>query len=88
MFAKSRQAVLCMVLALAAIAAPAAQAESRDSGVSRIIAMQGNQALQQIKAEFRQAFKVRAPVLPARPAGRTVVLTPVNGVAAAVRCSE
>ncbi len=95
MFAKSSKslpAVLAISLVLVAFAAPVAQAQSRDTGVGRIIAAQGNQALQRIKAELRETIKLLAPTLPSTPAAKNaskpVALAPVNGAAAAVRCAE
>jgi hypothetical protein len=90
---KSVHTVLAISVAFAVLTAPAAQAETRDTGVGRVIAAQGNQALQMIKAELRAALKAHIPALPsepaiAKPAARRVVLTPVNGAAAAVRCAE
>lgn len=66
-----KHAALVLALALA----PAAQAESRDTGVGLLIAAQGNQALEQIREEVRAAVRQLKPVLPARPARPVAVAT-------------
>lgn len=65
----STAAALAVVLGLAL--APAAQAQSRETGVGKIIAEQGNAALKQIQAELRMAMQSW------RPAASTPVPTPV-----------
>ncbi len=73
-----------------ALAAPA-QAQQRDLGAGRLIAAQGNQALQMIKAELKNAIKGWVPAQPVKPAAvRTVRaerLAGASGPAVAVRCA-
>lgn len=78
--------------------APAAQAQSRDSGIGPVIAAQGNQALGLIRAELKAAVQalqsaaLPRPYLRARanrvsaPAGTSGGATIV--AAATVRCAE
>lgn len=79
-------------LALALAAAPsafAAETMSRDTGVGKEIAAQGNQALAAIKAELKARILGARPVAPkprvvkmSQPAGATVA------TGATVRCAE
>lgn len=79
-------------LALALILAPAAQATeapSRNTGVGKQIAAQGNQVLASIKAELKERLGLQKPALPqprvvkmSQPAGATVA------VGAGVRCAK
>ena len=65
-----RPAIKAAALALAVMLAPAAQAAggheapSRDTGVGKEIAAQGNRALQTIRAELKAAVKAMQPTLP------------------------
>lgn len=88
MAAVCNSAALVLSLALST----AAQAQSRDTGVSWLIAQQGNQALQPIRAELKQALEGRKPVLPkpakvSVPAGSGTGLM-TAGVAATARAAE
>jgi hypothetical protein len=81
-------------LATALIAAPAAQAESRDSGVGLQIAQQGNLALHLIRADARQAaLRLMAAALP-KPADAAVKMAaPAPGgatfvAATSMRCAK
>jgi hypothetical protein len=83
-----------LVLGMAMVLAPAAQAverdaPSRDTGVGQMIARQGNDALAMIRAEAKAAVRAWAPRLPkanvvkvTQPAGSNVA------VAASVRAAE
>lgn len=72
-------ATVTLIFALAS-SAHAQQPPSRDTGVGKEIAAQGNRALQVIRAELKTAVKAMQPVLPAAshvvkmslPAGATV----------------
>lgn len=77
-----------LAAALLLAVAGTAQAAPRDTGMGKILAEQGNQALRLIKAELRQTFKTLTPVLPARPGAKPVAFAPVMGVTSAVRCAE
>jgi hypothetical protein len=63
----NRPAVTAAALVLTVLLAPAAQAQapSRDTGVGKDIAAQGNRALQMIRAELKAAVTAVRPALPA-----------------------
>lgn len=75
-----KSAALVLALALA----PAAHAQSRDTGVGLLIAAQGNQALEQIREEAREAVRQFKPTLPARSASPVAVATSSHGAARSV----
>lgn len=84
-----KASILALALALAP-AAQAADAPSRNTGVGKEIAAQGNQALAAIKAELKAALGVAKPALPAK--GRVVKMSQPGGavvaLGSAVRCAE
>lgn len=70
MLKHTRPALQTAALVLAVVLAPAAMAQeapSRDTGVGKEIAAQGNRALELIKAEALAAVKAVLPALPAAP---------------------
>lgn len=72
-----------LVLAVAlAPSAWAADAPSRNTGVGKEIAVQGNQALAAIKAELKAALGIAKPVLPAK--GRVVKMSQPGGAGLAI----
>lgn len=71
-------------LLLALTLAPAAQAESRDTGVGLLIAAQGNQALVLIREEAKAAVRALKPQLPA-PQTR---LASAHGAARSIATSQ
>jgi hypothetical protein len=82
----NRPAVKAAALVLAVLLAPAAQAQqqapSRDTGVGKEIAAQGNRALQLIRAELKAAVTAMRPALP--PPARVVKMSlPAGSVLAA-----
>lgn len=86
-------ALQAAALTLSIVLAPAAagqDAPSRDTGVGKEIAAQGNRALQLIKAEARAAVKALLPVLPAAPRVVKASLPGGSTVAmgAATRCDQ
>lgn len=82
---RSNHTLKAVALVLAFAVAPAAHAEtpSRDTGVGKEIAAQGNQALQRIRAEMAAALRAALkPALPAaKPARAVRVATPPAGPA-------
>ena len=93
---KTHQILKAATLALAFALAPVAHAQtdmlSRDTGVGKQIAAQGNLALQQIKADIKAAARALKPRLPAAPRTRVVKMSQPAGATlasgAAVRCAE
>lgn len=73
---------------LALSLSPVAQAESRDTGIGRVIAAQGNQALVAIRAELKDAVRQWIPALPVQPAPAKVRLAGAASAPAAVRCAS
>lgn len=92
MTSKTKTAAAVAVLVLGFVAGPA-QAQSRDSGVGQVIAVQGNVAVARIKAETKQAIRAWRPaVASARNAKiarehRLVASAGGTGPAAASRCA-
>jgi len=92
----SHQALKAAALALTLALAPTAHAQtgapSRDTGVGKEIAAQGNLALQQIRADIKAAVRALKPKLPAAPRPRVVKMSqPAGSIVAsgaAVRCAE
>ena len=100
---KIRNSVLMAALSLSLATAPSVQAQARDAGrdtgVSALIAAQGNQALQTIKAELRLAIqslkppshKWKSQVKTIRPAALKAKQASANGAGtgavAAARCA-
>jgi hypothetical protein len=84
-----KAAALALALALAP-AANAQEAPSRDTGVGKAIAAQGNQALREIRADLMARVLALKPKLPkaprvvkmSQPAGATIA------TGAGVRCSK
>lgn len=79
--------MVATAISLSLLAAPAAQAGvSRDTGVGRVIAAQGNAALRVIRMEMKgAALAAMKPVLPA--AHSTKVSVPAAGAGAAATAS-
>jgi len=93
MLKRTRPALQAATLVLSIALAPAALAQdapSRDTGVGKEIAAQGNRALELIKAEARAAVKALLPQLPAAP--RVVKMSQPAGATVAagatVRCEQ
>ena len=96
---KIRNSILMAALSLSLATVPSVQAQARDAGrdtgVSALIAAQGNQALQTIKAELRLAIQslkpVKSQVKTPRPAALKAKQASANGAgtgaAAAARCA-
>lgn len=92
---KMNRPVVTVAVALALVLSPAlhaAEAPSRDTGVGKEIAAQGNLALEAIRAELRTALRTALrPVLPA-PAARVVKASLPAGATLAVgptvRCDQ
>lgn len=92
----TKKGMQAAVLGLAMVLAPVAQAfekpepPSRDTGVSQLIARQGNEALAMIRAEAAAAVRAWTPRLP--PAARVVKASQPAGaniaVAATVRAAK
>lgn len=89
----NRPALKAVALAVAVFVAPAIQAQeapSRDTGVGKEIAAQGNRALATIRAEVKAAVRAMRPALPAAP--RVVKMSLPSGstiaAGAAVRCDQ
>lgn len=88
MFGTIKTGILLMAVVAMLCAASPAQAESRDAGMGRVLAQQGNQALQLIRLELKATIRALAPRLPQRPGSKILALAPVNGVGAKVHCAE
>ena len=96
---KIRNSVLMAALSLSLATAPSVQAQARDAGrdtgISAVIAAQGNQALQVIKAELKLAIQslkpVKSQVRTIRPAALKTKQASANGAGmgavAAARCA-
>lgn len=89
---KSTLAAVAMVCAFAAAPAQAgAPNVSRNSGVGKEIAAQGNAALTLIRAELKAAMMKAKPVLPAPARPRPVSATvpgAAGSLASTARCAE
>ena len=89
---KSTLAAVAMLCAFAAAPAQAGSpAPSRDTGVGKQIAAQGNAALVLIRAELKAALMKAKPAMPAAPRARPVSLTvpgAAGSLAATAPCAE
>lgn len=93
----TKLSMVAAAIALSTLAAPVAQAGqfaghvSRDTGVGRLIAAQGNVALRTIRAELKAALLTQKPVLPASAYTTKVAVTSAGGAgpgSANARCAK
>lgn len=88
--------MVAAAISLSTLAAPVAQAGqsgyvSRDTGVGRLIADQGNAAMRMIRAELMAELMALKPVLPAPAHATKVGTVPAGGAgpgSANVRCAK
>ena len=91
-----KSTLIAASVALSFLAAPSAIAEgvtpSRNTGVSQMIAIQGNAALRAIQAEFKAALRPHLPALPARAkrvsAPAAALPAAAGALAATAACAE
>jgi len=84
-----RNAGAATVILLSLLSAPATQAQVRgDAALGAAIAAQGNQALQLIRAEVRQALRVLQPRLEAPRVAPPAKQAGAAGPAATARAAE
>jgi hypothetical protein len=89
--------MIAAAISLSTLAAPMAQAGqmaghiSRDTGVGRMIAAQGNAALRLIRAELKAEWLAQKPALPASVHATKVAVVPAGGAgpaSASARCAK
>jgi hypothetical protein len=87
--------MVAAAISLSTLAAPVAQAGqmhvSRDTGVGRLIAAQGNAALRLIRAELKAEWLAQKPALPASVHATKVAVIPAGGAgpaSASARCAK